>query len=320
MADTALAEPPAAPTARPESKLDDVMLAMDVVDTLRHQDMLVAQELDEDQREAQLIERLREIYKAQGIPVTDAILKEGVRALKEARFTYVPAPPGMARTLATLWVERGLWGKRVLAAVVALAIGLGTYQYVVIGGAARRAEALRVEFSETLPGQLNRLNQAIAAEARVQPARDQAAALKRDAETAIAGKDGPAARKAIAGLDQLLGKLRQEYTLKIVSRPNEQTGFYRNPPSGSARNYYLVVQPIGPDGNPIKLPVTSEEDQKTTLTDRFGVRVSEQVYNRVRDDKRDDGIVQQSTLGVKKRGELEPTWSMPVAGGYVTQW
>ena len=38
--------------------LDDVMLAMDVVDTLRHRQDLVTRELDEATREEQLVEKL----------------------------------------------------------------------------------------------------------------------------------------------------------------------------------------------------------------------------------------------------------------------
>jgi hypothetical protein len=47
-----VAAAPAAPakpsTEAPRPKLDDLMLSMDVVDTLRHQEDLVARELDED--------------------------------------------------------------------------------------------------------------------------------------------------------------------------------------------------------------------------------------------------------------------------------
>ena len=44
-------------TAAP-AKLDDVMLAMDVVDTLRHREQLVSRELAEGERDDQLLERL----------------------------------------------------------------------------------------------------------------------------------------------------------------------------------------------------------------------------------------------------------------------
>ncbi|NJO35162.1 MAG: hypothetical protein HC869_20695, partial [Rhodospirillales bacterium] len=43
--------------------LDDIMIAMDVVDTLRHREDLVRRELSEEDREAELIARLRKIYK-----------------------------------------------------------------------------------------------------------------------------------------------------------------------------------------------------------------------------------------------------------------
>ncbi|MGZ8349487.1 MAG: DUF6384 family protein, partial [Allosphingosinicella sp.] len=109
MAETpAVATPPSAPAApRPGMQLDDLMLAMDVVDTLRHQDVLVGRELDQDQRNAELIERLRRLYRGQGIEVPDRVLMEGVSALEESRFVYTPPKPGLARSLATLWVRRG---------------------------------------------------------------------------------------------------------------------------------------------------------------------------------------------------------------------
>jgi hypothetical protein len=76
--------------------LDDVMLAMDVVDTLRRKQRLVEQELDVAGREQDLKQRLRKIYAAQGIEVTDAILEEGVAALKEDRFR-LQAAAGLLR-------------------------------------------------------------------------------------------------------------------------------------------------------------------------------------------------------------------------------
>ena len=74
-----------AKAARP---LDDVMIAMDVVDTLRHDRRILERELNDERRRAELIERLRNLYKGQGIEVPDSILEEGVRALEERRFVY----------------------------------------------------------------------------------------------------------------------------------------------------------------------------------------------------------------------------------------
>ena len=83
--------------ARKEKQpLDDIMLAMDVVDTLRHQQLLVERELKAEDRDQKMMQRLREIYTSQGIEVTDRVLEQGVTALKEGRFVYDP-PAAVSR-------------------------------------------------------------------------------------------------------------------------------------------------------------------------------------------------------------------------------
>ena len=72
-------EPVAAPAAPASGApaLDETMLAMDVVDTIRHADRLVERELSGEDRQQRLRERLREIYKSQGIEVADHVLDQG---------------------------------------------------------------------------------------------------------------------------------------------------------------------------------------------------------------------------------------------------
>ena len=108
--------------------LDDIMLAMDVVDTLRRRERLVVRELDESGREEDLKKRLRDIYAQQGIDVPDHVIEQGVAALKEDRFTYKPPQAGIVRKLAHMYVRRGRWGKWVgggLAAGVEVGPGPG---------------------------------------------------------------------------------------------------------------------------------------------------------------------------------------------------
>jgi hypothetical protein len=88
----------------------------------------------------------------------------------------------------------------------------------------------------------------------------------------------------------------------------------------TARNYYLVVEPVTPDGRVLSLPVISEENLRTSMVSRFGVRVSPQIFEAVRRDKNDDGIVQNTRLGEKRRGHLEVDYAMPVMGGRITEW
>ena len=70
----AAAGPPPAP-----AKLDDLMIAMDVVDTLRHRERLIERELNEEVREEQLVERLRALYKSQGLDVPDRVIPPSLK-------------------------------------------------------------------------------------------------------------------------------------------------------------------------------------------------------------------------------------------------
>ncbi len=76
-----------------QAPLDELMLAMDVVDTLRHKELMLAREVEADDREQRLLARLREIYTGQGIEVSDDVLKQGVAALQEERFSLQGPQP-----------------------------------------------------------------------------------------------------------------------------------------------------------------------------------------------------------------------------------
>ena len=308
--------PPAAP-----QKLDDLMLAMDVVDTLRHQENLALKELDDDARKAELIKRLRQIYAGQGIEVPDVIIEQGVMALEESRFAYTPTPPGLGRTLATMWVDRKRWSLILGSAGLAIAIVGGAYQYFVVGGAERAATAARIEISETLPAALAKAERTALDEAVAADAKAKAADLAGRGKAALARKDVPAAKAAVADLDGLVATLREVHQIRIVSRKDVRSGVWRqNPKSPGVRNYYLVVEAIGPDGRALERSITNEEDQTTSKVTLWGQRVPQATYDQVARDKQDDQIIQNTRLGEKRRGEIDVRWSMPVMTGAITKW
>lgn len=308
----------AAVPAKPQT-LDELMLAMDVVDTIRFRELIVERELGQGDRDNALRERLREIYKSQGIEVTDRAIDEGIKALKESRFTYTPPAPGVSRSLALMWVRRGTilgWTGAVLIGATAL---WGGYHYGVVVPAERASENARIELTETLPKSLAAAHAAVIAEARVDAAKAEANGLLRDGQTALAANDPAGARTAIASLETLRAKLVQAYQLRIVA--DGTTGFFRIPNvNESARNYYIVVEPIGADGRTLNLPVTNEEDGRTYNVNAWGQRVPQATFDAVARDKRDNGIIENRILGAKQRGELDPRYTMSVLPGAVTSW
>jgi len=297
------------------------MIAMDVVDTLRHRENLVARELNTEGREGELVARLRQIYRDQGIEVPDSVLAEGVKALKDSRFVYTPPPPGWKRTWLTWWVRRNTYGKRLAIAAGALAILLIGYHVLVTRPARLAEERTRVEVAETLPKRIRQAYADVLAVTADETAKERAAALLTDGERAIRSGDRTAMVKISADLAALRDEITREYTLTIVSRAGESTGVWRRPPHGSqARNYYLIVEPITQDGRKLSLPIRNEETGVTEIVAKFGVRVPETTFDAVARDKRDDGIVQKNRFGVKRRGVLAVDYQMPFEGGFITKW
>jgi hypothetical protein len=296
-----------------KAPLDELMLAMDVVDTLRHKELVLARELQAEDRDERLLEQLREIYSSQGIVVTDEVLEQGVKALREERFVYPQAAPSFSRTLAHAYVTRGRWGKWAGSGVAALAVAALAFQLFVRGPALREAEEA--------PAELAAAYAAVDAATDDPAALDAARAQLATGEAAIAQRDFEAARAATAELETLNFQVNLEYDLRVVSRPGEQSGVWREPQvNRSARNYYLIVEAIGRDGRALRLPVTSEEDGRTRAVSAWGLRVDEATYQRVAADKGDDGIIQDAVVGVKRRGALAREYAVPTTGAAITEW
>jgi hypothetical protein len=301
--------------------LDDVMLAMDVVDTIRHNQDLVTRELSEADREKQLIDKLRNIYHQQGIEVPDHILKEGVAALAESRFVYTPPKPSLGTTLAKMYVGRKRWLPAVSTAVVLLAIVLGGYFFVYQPFQQGQIEAARIELQETLPKQMDALYQTIFEETKVQQAANEADTLRHQGQAYAKEGDRANAERVVTQLTALRDTLRQVYTLKVVNREGVKSGFWTFPEINTeATNYYVVVEALDPDGKPLNLPVLNEENGQTETVPLWGLRVPEAVYRQVEADKRDDGIIEGNTMGVKQYGFLDIDYAVPVLGGAVTRW
>jgi len=296
-----------------QAPLDELMLAMDVVDTLRHRELVLARELDADDRDQQLLDRLREIYTAQGIVVTDEVLAQGVRALREERFLYPAPTASFGRSLASLYVTRRRWGKWVGGTVTLVAVGLLAFQLFVRGPELRAIDEL--------PADLEGAYQGIVIATQDPTALEDAGVFKRAGDAAVASRDYDAARVSVAELNALSAKLQQQYELRIVSRPGEQSGVWRVPDDNrGAQNYYLIVEAITPDGTPLRLPIVSEEDGRTRGVRQWGLRVDQQTFERVAADKRDDGIIQQAVVGAKRRGQLDVQYSVPTTGAAITEW
>jgi len=299
--------------AKPAAELDDVMLAMDVVDTIRHRELIVERELNSEQRREQLMAKLKSLYAAQGLDVPDHILAEGVTALEEDRFAYTPPDPGLQTTLAKCYVRRSRWGKPLLGILAFALVIFLAWQFFVV-----RPEATRIA---ALPTTLQTTYESALAVASVDSARERAGALFAEGESAIARGDEADVTESIKELEALRGMLETSYELRVVSRPGELSGVWRVPEANpGARNYYLIVEAVDGSGNTLAMPIRNEEDGQVYTVRKWGVRVDQSIFDRIAADKRDDGIIQDYILGTKERGALEPNYRIETSGAAITQW
>ena len=307
--------------AAEEKTLDEVLLAMDVVDTLRHRAQLVDRELDSEERRADLLERLREIYTAQGIEVPDHILLDGVKALEERRFAYDPPKNSFSVKLAKLYVSRGKWGKPVIGGLAALGLAFGGYQGLVAGPQKAKAAANELALTQTLPNELETLAGEVTELAITDRGDRLAETYLANGQDALRDKDAEGARAALAELEILREDLSVTYDVRVRYRNNAESGFSRTPPDrANQRNYYLVVEAVDPRGTVLAVPITSEEANENARTKIWAQRVTKAVFDATVADKQDDAIIQNDLIGQKVRGKLAPDYAVETQGGAILEW
>ena len=301
--------PPSSATQPERPPLDDVMLAMDVVDTLRYRERLVARELDEAGRAEDLKQRLKRIYAQQGIDVPDHVIEQGVAALRDDRFTYKPAGSWFGRRLARIYVSRGRWGKWLAGGLGALSVGTVLNYFAFV--APERA----------LPEEVASAYEATSVLVEGDQARERLDDLHARARIALDSEDMDGAREALEAIRALNDTLALEYTVRIINRPGQPSGVWRIPDvNQSARNHYILVEALSPQGERLTVEVENEETGTRQAVDTWGLRVDEAAFEAVRRDKQDDGIIENDRFGAKRRGYLMPHYELPTTGGAITQW
>lgn len=296
-----------------KAPLEDLMVAMDVVDTLRHRDLIIDRELDSDGRRQRLLDRLREIYSAQGIEVTDEALQAGVDALEQDRFSYTSTASGFSAKLARLYVSRDRWLKPIIG-VLALGVIIWVVWYFTVG-------LPQARIHELLPTKIEASYSRIDAISASDAATERANNLRGQAKRALGEENYQHAENLHEQLQSLLHDLETSYDIRIVSRPNEVSGVWRVPDvNPDARNYYLIVEAISSAGNVVPVNIRSEEDGRTRQRSKWGLRVSEDTFEAVAADKRDDGIIQGDIVGAKQVGKLDPEYRIPTTGATIVDW
>lgn len=108
--------------------------------------------------------------------------------------------------------------------------------------------------------------------------------------------------------------LRKELILRIVTREGIRSGVYKyyedRDGSRSGNEYYLVVEAVDNAGKIVAHHIFDREDGNTYKVTIWAENVPEYIYDRVKNDKIDNGIIDNIIYGKKEIGYMSPKVSI----------
>ncbi len=109
-------------------------------------------------------------------------------------------------------------------------------------------------------------------------------------------------RESTNALKELEANLNQEYRLIIAGG---KWRYPKNKPNDeSAKNYYILVEAKDKNGKLLTKKIRNEETNTVEDVTKWGELVPKAVYERVKRDKEDNGVINDYLFGIKKRGYL----------------
>lgn len=174
--------------------------------------------------------------------------------------------------------------------------------------AAERAAAAEAQAAKALADawrNARRDHAAIQALAKEAEARTQADGLRREAEAAHGLADLAGTQTAAKGLADLRGALEVEFELRIVNREGERSAidaYYTDAKGTRVSGYYLLVEAVTADGKVLPRSIRDAEDGRVRTVRKWGEQVPASVYERIKADKLQDGVVDENVFARKRRG------------------
>lgn len=302
---------------------------MDVASELRRQRARAAGQLNIDQAKAEIRERIRATAELTGEPLSDGEIEAAIEHYFSGLYRFKKPARNLSYYLARLYVaRRSVFCRVVLPVLLAAAVFAGWRLWQELKEAKRLA--LIEQQLEKLPERGNRLYQSALQLARSDAAREAAASQLARLKAAGAAGDLEQLRSAVAGIEALIGRLRQEYEVRVASGPSQKSGidrYYTDKRGQRVSGYYLIVYARDRSGEQVPVSILNSENNLQEKVLYWGERVPKEVYERVRQDKLDNGVIDEPRFGRKRQGELEMEVMIKDAAGkplereaQITEW
>ena len=297
---------------RPDSLgVQEMLRIMDVATTLRLDRELVEEQLNVDELKARLKERMLAASKVTGESVTPEEVDAAIRHYYSGLYDFREPKINPSVALAHAWVRR----RQILAGAGVLAFALGLAWWLLLSSEAPLSASGRAH------RQVRALSREIARRAEVVKAYSGDAAVGRDLAAlvkegdAFREKDDPAGLATVRdSLATLETKLGETYQVSVVAGTNRKSGFPRAYQDRQPA-FYLVVEATTADGKVLKRKIRNDEDGSIKEVSGWAERVPEGVYERLKKDKLDDGVLNEVAFAVKRKGVVDEEVTMPGLDG-----
>lgn len=333
----------------PQITLDEMLRVMDVATELRKQRETVEKEFAVDETRQMLRERLLAATSITGERVSEVEVDTAIAQYFDTLYTYRDPPRSLNVTLAHLYVRRGQLSVS-LVLVLALA-GVSSYMLHTSAGMfshAVRSSRQAVQQATSPTDQASRLQanakaRASELETTVREMSDRIRAIARDAaipqeidrwlgELDVAKQQLD--EKSLTDLSQrtttLLNQLNEDYEVRILSTPNEHSGVDRYSTDSEGRRiwvYYVIVEARDASGQVLTRTILDAVTRRVERVTRWAEKVPQEVFDRIKADKKADGLLDETLFAVKERGyqneeiKLVGSDNRPLSRlGQITEW
>ena len=295
--------PPQSPSKKTSSlSLSEMMRIMDVATEMRNQRETVEKEFAVDETKRILREKLLQTTAITGERVTEAEVDAAIEAYFSTLYTYHEPEGSPSLWLAHLYVRRGHLAIVGLLAVTLLVTGWWTMHIATTKfsrSARSNRKASRIESS--INSDLMRAR-ALSKDSTVIEELDR---WQDQTKLAREQLDTETLDKIKNQLAELLTQIDDAYEVRILADPNEKSGFtrYFEDENGRRPAYYLIVYAKNEKGQLVRRQIENAETRQTVTVERWAEQVPKEVYDRIAEDKKSDGILNETLFAVKERGK-----------------
>lgn len=292
-------------TAPEDLSLHEMLRVMDVARTLRKEQETIEREFNRSETVAILREKLLASAEIMGDEVTPEEVDAAIDLYFDNLHTFREPPPGLSSWLAHTYIWRG---RIVLSTCVLLFLGVfGWWLFVSPSGpfsnSGRTSRAITADSSE-----IERAMASIRAMSKQAEVQEEAQSLEQEAQVAQAAGDVDRLDELRRRLTQIEARLQEEYEVRIVRGEGQQSGvdrYFTDEQGTRTSGYYVIVQAKAPSGQVLTRNILNSETGREERVSVWAERVPEAVYNRIKEDKQADGMLNETLFAVKRRGEVE---------------